>query len=948
MQTILQGGARVSSGSDGDESGFVATLIGTNAPCALIDAAGVVRQASPAFEAIFPAVNGTTLSDSFQTTTAAPGTPSASTGPARTIFGTYQKESGERVPAVLQMIPLGHERDGRTLIVVTDGAAFRKAEADRFESTPCPILRITVDGRITFANGEACDSFSFEPRDLIGQPLSMLFDASHESQLARKIAACVRELDAQSLDATTSNCRQKGGRAVYLVLTPDLAPDGQPLGALVVIESAIQTIRDEIRKIALESEPRAAAGEQDAQAAVATTTASAVPFWKKQFGDILEQIRKLIDFDHANLGVYANDITLFRAVAMWPGDSPKWPARWMDLPPFVPEWIASNETWIGDVKEFVKRDPGLLKSEVVRCYIEYGINSSLTLVVREGDTATSALTLCSKERGKYGRRELDILRELDLEPALLRYEEKIAAERQQFCASIKSILEEQGTLRAATVRIVNEIAVHFEWDYAAIFRVNRHRNRFELFYQKDSHEDFLMPANYQQRIGEGMLASTLEGDCVRIVDEIGAAGIEQYGYVGGNRGGSGHRTLKSAMTIPVHLNRRPRWVLNVECETSHAFRGPDEATLKEVVRSIEEGLMQRMLREMRDCLLKETDRGVVVVGTEGSIMELNETAAALLNRDESISAHESVLLSEFGADEHSREVLEGLTHTTKRRIELKGPNGRNKVVLATRVDLDSSFDTALWFLIDVEGVKWNQSLRFLRETVSDVAQQTRAPLALASLLARELPAMFGATRARSNSSGAKSSKAREISEELLAEIGKADLTFERLAEAVQIRKHPMRVEEQVDLRHCVTDVFDCLPERDRASIDSSLPDERVYVSGDGGRLTFVVRSIIAHLIRIRGDDTIRIEIALRDGGEKIKLKLRLKAEPAGASSHFPPPTDALMSASRQAREAASLSLRAIRKIVHAHGGSLAAKADCASEADGTVRWVSFSLSFPHA
>ncbi|MFM0258422.1 PAS domain-containing protein [Paraburkholderia sediminicola] len=940
MDTLPPGSARPAADADRYHEGFVTTLLQSSAPCALIDEVGAIVESNPPFDALLLPTNGAMLADRFQCSV---DLPAASAGAPKAIHGTYRRESGERVPAVMHVTPLAGRGQARALIVMTDGGAFRQAEAQRFESTPCPILRVAVDGRITFANQETSKSFSLDLSELIGAPLSMLFDASFDPEVAQKVAACINRPGPEALDVTTSAYGRRGARPVHLVLTPDPAPCGKPLGALVVIQAATQTIRDKIRMIALEAEPNGSTEEPKSDAA---TGEAGSKFWKKQFDRILQQIHTLIDFDHANFGVYANDITLFHAEAMYPPDSPKWPARWMDLPPGIKDFVLSEKTWIPNVPRFVEENPKLLESEVVQCYLEFGVNSAVTLVVRQGDQATSALTLCSKEFAKYKDEDLKLLRELHLEPVLLRYEEKITAERQQFCDSIRAVLEKPGRLREAATKIVDEIASHFKWDYAGLFRVNRHRERFELYYQKESHPDFLMPANYQQPISNGMLASTLEADCVRIVDEIGGS-CEQYRYVGGERGGPGRRNLKSAMTIPIHLNGRPRWVLNVECEASHAFRGPDEATLKGVILSVEKGLTHRMLSDMKKCLLEETDRGVVVVGTEGSIMELNETAEILLGRDEARCVAGSALLSEFAADDHSREVLEGLSHTSKRRIELNVPTGRNKVVLATRVDLDSSFDTSVWFLTDVEGVEWNRSIRFLRETVSDVAQQTRAPLALASLLARELPKMFGATGPKTRSVGA---KARAISTEMLAEIGKADLTFERLAEAVSIRKNPLRVEERVDLLHCVIDVLDCLPERDRASIDARLPEECVYVSGDGGRIRFVVRSILGHLIRVRPDDSIRIEASLKvvENYAKLKLKLKVPFEPVEGGNEQSSGIDKLLAASQEAREAASLSLGPIRKIVRAHHGRLVTKADCVPAPDGSPRWISFSLSLPHA
>jgi len=499
--------ASIQRGAPASEPVSAAAIMRTQIPCALVDASGEICEANASFEALFPGATGMLLSDRMQCGGAVTA---LIHGSQNMLHMFYQRQSGERVPAIIQSVPLERHGSPPTLIVVTDGALFRKSESKRFESTPCPILRITVDGRITYANSDARCSFSFKLPDLIGRPLASLFDAQFESKVAEDVVQCTHLQIARSLDVTTSDDRVRGGRLVRLVLTPDLGPDGQPLGALVVIQAATQTIRDQIRMLALQPRPEFSALPDIDKEKPSRT----VPFWQQQFNRVVECIRQLIDFDHANFGVYANNNSLFRAVALFPENSPKWPARWLDLPEDIPRWIASGETWIPDMDAFVAQDPELLKSEVVRCYREYGIKSSVTLLACRGDRATSALTLCSREPRKYGKADLDILRELDLEPILLQYEENISADRQRFCSSIKQILDAPGPLRDAAIHTVDEIALHFEWDYAALFRVNRHKQRFELFHQTASHDDFLMPKSYLQPISDGMLASTLNGDCV--------------------------------------------------------------------------------------------------------------------------------------------------------------------------------------------------------------------------------------------------------------------------------------------------------------------------------------------------------------------------------------------------------------------------------------------------
>ncbi|QCP52770.1 hypothetical protein FAZ95_26920 [Trinickia violacea] len=913
-----------------------ASFLSGNTPCAIVDAGGLILESNTAFDALLPGAAGTPLAARFA---GSADVVLALAHGGDTLQVTYRRAGGEVVPAALHLLRMDDSEPARTLAVITDGAPFRHAEAERFESTPCPVLRVETGGTITFANGETGKSFGCAAEKLVGRRLSSLFAPAFAELVDKAIATSIAERCSKSLEVTSAANGRPGTRLVVLAFTPDPAPSGPPLGALVVIQAATQTVRDKIRRIALEGDtsvPKVANAD--------TEHAPYQPSWQPQFDRVLEQIRTLIDFDHAIFGIYADNTTLFRAEAMCPADSPVWPARWMSLPPGIRDWLESGETAIPDARRFTDDYPELLESEVTRCYFDFGINSSVTFVVCGDDGPTSALSLCSREIGKYTQADCDLLRELDLDPVLLRYEEKIVAERRAFCERVQAILDEPVPLRKAARRIVDLIAQHFQWDYVGLFRVNRYRDRFELVHQSPGPADFLLPDDYTQNIGEGMLASTLKGfGSVRIVDEIGKS-PQQYGYISPRRSGSGCRKLQSAMTIPVHLNGRIRWILNIECESSHAFRGPDEASIREVVASIEQGLKHRMLDDMKKCLFKETDRGVVVVGTEGTIMEMNETAETLLDTDQADCIEMNARLSQFAADEHSRDVLDSVDHAAKRRVELKSKSERNKVAVATRVDLESSFDTSVWFLTDVEGVEWNRSLRFLRETVTEVAQQAREPLALASLFARGLPRAFAGPGAGEHPM---SRAAQMLSTQMLAEISKADITFERLAEATSIRMHPVRNLASVDLCGCVNDVLGCLPERDRNSIEAQTA-KSVYVQGDAGRLTYVVRSTIAHLLRVRLSEATKVIVSLTGNAKQARLELEIDevSAPSGASEETSDDIDVLLAASRDAREAVRLSLAGIRHIVSAHHGTIEATAGHVPEADGAPRWVGFVIELP--
>jgi hypothetical protein len=91
-----------------------------------------------------------------------------------------------------------------------------------------------------------------------------------------------------------------------------------------------------------------------------------------------------------------------------------------------------------------------------------------------------------------------------------------------------------------------------------------------------------------------------------------------------------------------------------------------------------------------------------------------------------------------------------------------------------------------------------------------------------------------------------------------------------------------------------------------------------------------------------------VTVTLRSTDQNILLDLKLPRLSVVAASSTSGATDALTLAAREAREAASLALHSIRRIVRAHHGALRREADAVTNYDGSPRWREFTLVFPRA
>lgn len=931
-QTDLDAGAQVrvpaSASIPGDPAAMLRVMSRAGVPCLLLDRDGVIIDVSDTLAPSAQAFRGRAAAETY-------GLGEPLTMGSGAVGGIYQAADGAPVPA--QLVPLCELESGKIVVLVNDGTPFRKAESRRFERTPYAVFRLDLDGVVRFANREAARALGQKLDEVCGEPLARHFRKSDAPRIADAIRCCARNQEGDSMVAVivTMPGREGEERLFQLVMTPDPAPSGELLGVIAVIQSrALESARDEIRRIALDP---------------------SINGWRLKLDAILEQIRPLVPFEHAVFGIYDRQVSLFRAIAVRPEGVELWPARWMELPPAIRPFLDSGQTWVEEMDRFVsdqRFEPG---DEVVRCYRDMGMQASVTLPVTRPGGYSSALSLCSRQPAQYGQRHLEILRALDLEPVLMRFEKERDDERVTFAESLRETIMTAASLRRAAEDIVPRLAQFFSWDYVALFRVNRKESRYEIVTQHSLAPEYALPANYLQPIERGMLGQTLRQRQLLSLDDVGDPGDPRNDYTGPPR------PLRSAMTVPIRLNGRIRWLLDVESSVSHAFKGPDADDLLEIIESLEEGLDQHLLRQTKQSLMAETEQAVVFVGREGSIIEMNRVAADMLGTEPGrcLEGETPVSITAFALpdDASAHTLLTSDAGVRRERIELRGAGGQPRSVLATRTDLDPSLDMAIWFFTDIADMKWARDMRFLRETVAEIADQTRTSLALACSLTTQT-ALLHEDAARGEQPEAIVTRAHALSQRIVAEIGKADITFERLASASEARQQAPPEHARVALHELLTRIIAALPQRDQGRI---APLAQVgaasgpMVHADAETLSAAFRSILAYLLRCRSDDA-RVEIDISDDPDGCSVQLGLSAAQNWDTDQraHAVPDDALLNAERAAHDGAGLAIAQIVRTMQAHGGTLATQPPLAESAMPPAEayesvlppWRSFTLRFP--
>ena len=639
-------------------------------------------------------------------------------------------------------------------------------EEARFDTAPYGLLRLDVAGVVAFANREAEKLFGGSRGALIGRPVEELFDRTQEAvdqQQQSPTGTDVTTTDPQwqsltGIDVTTNALPLDGGNpiAVRVGILPSLEKKtGAYAGAMLAIRPCAKELAvAEINRL--------------------LTDPDIGP--KELARGVMAAIKPIVPFDFATFSLMSDDMKHSQVVVVHPEPTKwKWTTAWFPLGPGVAEFLRSDKTWGRDLSAAVQRyAPGVTRNEVVVNLVENErMIEFLTLPIEGGKgAARGSLTLMSKKFDNdgdgYGIADLQQLRELRVDSALQLAEANLARRRTRRMARLSERLTAAPDYHSLATALAEGISGCFGWDYVGVYGIDRERERFLLIAQRmPAGEPAATKKEEQQSLSQGTLGQALRDGVPINVAHVGDAASEYRPALSGAR---------SAWATPLRVTKRPNttdaseieWILSVESRLDNAFEGPDMVALRQLVEQCENILGRRWQRAMQEALLSSAEQALVVVSRTGVVQLTNRQAKELFCRSgELVGAR----LESLGATEPDRWLLQSAVEVSKRRVTLVSAEGE-RGALATQRLINDDYEHRLWLFTDLNVVPRKAEGLYLEETVSEVAQSTRLPLLLAGSLLR------GAASKLLEHRGA-----RGLLEKAISQIGKADITYERLATA---------------------------------------------------------------------------------------------------------------------------------------------------------------------
>ena len=346
-----------------------------------------------------------------------------------------------------------------------------------------------------------------------------------------------------------------------------------------------------------------------------------------------------------------------------------------------------------------------------------------------------------------------------------------------------------------------------------------------------------------------------------------------------------------------------------------AFREPDQEAIEAIVREVEKTVALWFESRLNQALLDSMSQGVVVVDEQHRIERANSAARRLLG----FAAADPIgrVLPELGAERTDQDLLAGAGAQGVAGVHLQivGPDGQRRSALAWSREPPNTFNRRIWLLSDPAEQQWIAGLAHVRATVQSVAAQARGPLLLANALVRRVQRLV--------SDDGLPASAGDLLDRASRSLSKTDITYERLTTSLAMQTEAVREGRRVPLSLPVmaNSLLAALPAEDAQAVCLDIPQDLPLLSADPGRIGFALRSVLGHLLCIRGPEGL-VELRARGGAGRVTVEMRLtgSADAAVAATATAAETDAIRQLEQEARATVELASAAVEAVVAAHGG----------------------------
>jgi PAS domain S-box-containing protein len=784
--------------------------------------------------------------------------------------------SGDRRRPVLAEIAPPDAVAGRVgYALLVDLSGFAAAERQAFEAAPYGVLRLDPDFCVREANDKAVQIFGGPRAELIGRDArSFVITEDNHAEVMRRSR---ERLGGRGDQFPLLFTQPHTGRKINLRVTsiPQFDCDG-------AVSSILTTIEDVDIDVAREAIHAVAATQTEPLALLA---------------GVMDTIAGLIPFDLAGLSIYSDDGTLTRALYIHPAPERPYQTRWFVLPEALRKFISQPDTHIDDYAEFYARMDGgeeFMQEPTVQQFLSQGYKAGVSVPVRDGKRLIGALWLSSRTRAAYNNGTNKILDQLGVAKLLLAVFHAHERDQHDFTYRLLKAISASDNHEELAQTVVDHLAQFYRYQNVSIFKVNVLSGYFSLLAQQSGPaEGFRIPAGYTQPLDRGLLGRAYHSGAPVIL----AARDDPDDEVARCFKAVAPETM-SELCLPVRLRGRILWILNLEDRQRSAFAQPEVSTLQRIIAELE-ATLDRLFRSLvLSQVLEVAPDPIVITRVDGEILDCSDNALDLFEC-ETVPRHQN--LGRFLPDPHAAAAARDRT-TAALLTKVRGDDGRETPVLLTSLTLPEEYDHRVVVLKNIGEEQWQFDFQVVSAALAEAAAQVRVPLSLAFSFARQV--------ARK----AQDSDLIELADKLIRQLGKVELTYDRVMASYAPDNIPPERPVAMDLRDLVDQVLAELPVNDRNSTQYAVPAQPMLVVARPFQMAFLLQSMLAYLLRCRiTDDPVNIRLHTNASNMVVEM--------TGPGRESRLPQSDLGRTLESTRTEIALAESSLRRIVSEHGGT---------------------------
>jgi PAS domain S-box-containing protein len=485
--------------------------------------------------------------------------------------------------------------------------------------------------------------------------------------------------------------------------------------------------------------------------------------------------------------------------------------------------------------------------------LEEGFRAFVSFPVIVGNHVIATVAFTRKEdKGPFSRHDGERLGRLPLDAAVnmaLHHQKvgelKFALELIRQIASVSESSE-----RIANV-LIEEIAKHYEWENAFIFRPDELEGSLRLVKQVAQKESDRLSADYHHPIDKGVTGHVYHTREALSVNDVKDPTFKDM-YI------PACPETQSELCIPIIVSQRVYWLLNLESSKKNAFAKEERKALEDILQEVVLVLEVTSQTQIFSELLKLSKDAVIQTDFKGIIKQTNPATEELLGYSE--AEMKGTPFDRYFKDKDQARRVEEAKYVPNDEVRLLRKDGAEVIMLLSGTSLPREISLKVYVCSDLSIRKRIETLEILRHMYNEIASQIKTPLSLAFTWLAKLQQIESQP------------EAAQILAKTVKQLNKVDLSYDRLL-FYERHKTIFPVEKSVfEIPFLLEKVKQDMPDSEAKKIKVTTQPGVPLVRADLSQLWFCVESVLAYLLRfVPESGKISVNISARTGGVALVI-----------------------------------------------------------------------------